>query len=158
MEVPSDTVNTGLGTIANDTYSYINNLLLNPSVIIILVIIVVIYLVLFMSLGPNNLATSGEQVSNSSSATLTIIVVSFFIILVVINGLQYFFGVDIVAKLTNLFTGNPEVDITVDTSSSRAEAIKAPVPEILIRPQVFNIPGNNYIYSDLKSFMYSLWF
>jgi hypothetical protein len=151
MEVPSDTVNTGLGTVANDTYSYINNLLLNPSVIIILIVIVVIYVGLFMFLGPNNLPSSNEQVSNSSSVTLTIIVVSFFIILVVINGLQYFFGVDIVAKLTNLFTGNPEVDITVDTSVSRAQAIKAPVPEILIKPQVFNIPGNDYIYSDAKA-------
>jgi len=41
------------------------------------------------------------------------------------------------------------VDIIVDTS--RAEAIKAPVPEILIRKQVFNIPENDYIYSDAKA-------
>jgi hypothetical protein len=28
--------------------------------------------------------------------------------------LQYFFGMDIIANIKNLFTGNPEVDITVD--------------------------------------------
>lgn len=149
MNDSTNTVSTGLGTVANDTYSYINNLLSNPSVIIILVIVLILYVVLFMSLGDNSTTLSSDEVSNSGSATLTVILVAFFIVLVIINGLQYFFGVDIVAKLKNLFTGTPEVDITVDTS--RAEAAKAPVPEILIRPQVFNIPGNDYVYPDAKA-------
>lgn len=142
-------VSTGLGTIANDTYSYINNLLSNPSVIIILVIVLILYIILFMSLGDSAPTTSSDNVSNSGSGTITILLVAFFVILVLINGLQYFFGVDIVAKLKNLLTGNPEVDITVDTS--RVEAAKAAVPEILLKPQVFNIPGNEYIYPDAKA-------
>lgn len=149
MNDSTNTVSTGLGTVANDTYSYINNLLSNPSVIIILVIVLILYVVLFMSLGDNSTTLSSDEVSNSGSVTLTVILVAFFVVLVIINGLQYFFGVDIVAKLKNLFTGTPEVDITVDTS--RAEAAKAPVPEILIRPQVFNIPGNDYVYPDAKA-------
>jgi hypothetical protein len=102
-----------------------------------------------MSLGDSAPTAPSDNVSNSGSGTITILLVAFFVILVIINGLQYFFGIDIVAKLKNLFTGSPEVDITVDTS--RAEAVKAPVPEILIRPQVFNIPGNDYIYPDAKA-------
>ncbi len=145
----TNTISTGLGTVANDTFDYINNLLSNPSVIIILVIVLIIYIILFMSLGGNNSTPPTNEVSNSSSQTLTVIIIAFFIILVIINGLQYFFGVDIIAKLKNLFTGNPEVDITVDTS--RVEASKAPVPEILLRPQVFNIPGNDYVYPDAKA-------
>jgi len=145
----TNTVSTGLGTVANDTYSYINSLLSNPSVIIILVIVLILYVVLFMSLGDSTPTPSSDEVSNSGSGTITVILVAFFVVLVIINGLQYFFGVDIVAKLKNLFTGTPEVDITVDTS--RAEAAKAPVPEILIRPQVFNIPGNDYVYPDAKA-------
>lgn len=143
------TISTGLGTVANDTYDYINNLLSNPTVIIILVIVLIIYIVLFMSLGDGSNTVSSDSVSNSGSGTLAVILISFFIILVLINGFQYFFGVDIIAKLKNLFTGTPEIDITVDTS--RVNAAKAPVPEILIRPQVFNIPENNYIYSDAKA-------
>jgi hypothetical protein len=142
----TNTVSTSLGTVVNDTYSYINNLLSNTSVIIILVIILILYIILFMSLGDN---IQSETVSNSGSGTITILLVSFFIILVIINGLQYFFGINIIAKIKNVFTGNPEVDITVDTS--RIQAAKAPVPEILIRQQVFNIPDNNYIYSDAKA-------
>jgi len=158
MEDSTNTLTSGLGTVANNTYDYINNLLLNPSVIIILAIVLILYGVLFMSLGNNissssNSSTSSnlssDNVSNSSSAIITIIVVAFFIVLIVINGLQYFFGLDIIAKLKNLFTENPEVDIIVDTS--RLAAINAPVPEILLRKQVFNIPENDYIYPDAKA-------
>ena len=72
------------------------------------------------------------------------------VLLVVVNGLQYFFGVDIVAKLKNLLSNRPEVDITVDASRLQAAA-NAPVPEILLRKQVFNIPGNNYGYEDAQA-------
>ena len=149
----TNTVSTSLGTVANDTYDFINNLLLNPTVIIILVIVLILYIILFMSLGGDSIPTvSNDTVSNSGSGTITVILVAFFVILIIINGLQYFFGVDIIAKLKNIFTGNPEIDITIDTS--RAEAAKAPVPEILLRPQVFNIPGNEYArletYSEVE--------
>lgn len=147
MDDSTNTINAGLGAVANDTYSYINSLLSNPTVIIILVIVLILYIILFMSLG--NGIQSSEQVSNSGSASISIILASFFIILVIINGLQYFFGVDIIAKLKNILTGQPEVDITVDTT--RVEASKAAVPEILLRPQVFNIPENTYVYEDAKA-------
>jgi hypothetical protein len=155
-----NTVNTGLGTVANDTYDYVNNLLTNPSIIIILIIIVIIYVIIFMSLGGNDssVATT-DTVSNSSSNTLIVIFIAFLFILITVNGFQYFFGVDIIAKIKNLFSGNPEIDIIVDNSivdnsiadSSRIEASKAPIPTILMRPQVFNIPGNDYVYPDAKA-------
>lgn len=149
MDDSTNTVSTGLGTVVNDTYDYINNLLSNPSVVIILVVVVVIYIVIFMSLGGSTNMPSSDAVSNSGSNTITVIFVAFFIILIVINGLQYFFGVDIIAKLKNILSGNPEIDITVDTS--RVQAAKAPVPEILLKQQVFNIPGNEYVYPDAKA-------
>ena len=148
MSETTDTVSTSLGSVANDTYSYMNNILMNPSVIIILVIVVIIYIIIFMSLGSNPSPPS-DAVSNPSSNKIMIIVIAFIIILIVVNGLQYFFGVDIVAKLKNLVSGNPEVDITVDTS--RIEAAKAPVPQILLRRQVFNIPENDFVYPDAKA-------
>ena len=62
----SDSVSTTLGTVANDTYAYANNILSNPSIIIILVIIVIIYIVIFMSLGGSNPNPPSDAVSNSS--------------------------------------------------------------------------------------------
>jgi hypothetical protein len=152
----SNTVNTGLGTVATDMYSFINSLLSNPSVVIILVVIIVIYIIIFMYLGESGssaptftpLSTASPD-SGSSAKSISIMVAAIFIILVIINGLQYFFGVDIVTSLKNILTGNPEVDITVDTS--RVDAAKPVIPEILLRPQVFNIPENRYIYSDAKA-------
>jgi len=151
MDDSTNTVSTGLGTIANDTYDYINGIITNPTVIIIILIVIVIYVLLFMTLGNNATylsPSSTEGISNSSSQTITILIIAFFIILVILNGLQYFLGVDIIAKLKNIISGNPEVDIAVNNTTSSAPA---PVPEIMIKPQVFNIPGNNYIYPDAKA-------
>ena len=154
----SDTVNTGLGTVATDMYDFINSLLSNPSVVIILVVVILIYVTIFMYLGESgssnssstfSSASNSASVSGSSSNTISIMVAAIFIILVIINGLQYFFGVDIVASLKNILTGKPEVDITVDTS--RSDAAKPVVPEIMLKPQVFNIPENDYVYADAKA-------
>ena len=153
----SNTVTTGLGTVATDMYSFINSLLSNPSVIIILIVVILIYILIFMYLGESgtssssfsSIAPTSSSTESGSATTISIMVAAIFIILVTINGLQYFFGVDIVASLKNILTGNPEVDITVDTS--RKDAAKAPVPEILLRPQVFNIPENDYVYPDAKA-------
>jgi hypothetical protein len=151
------TINTGLGTVATDMYSFINSLLSNPSVIIILIVVILIYVLLFVYLGESvssqtfmPISTPSSQTeSNSGANTISIIVIAIFIILVVINGLQYFFGVDIVASLKNILTGNPEVDIVVDTT--QMDAAKPVVPEIRLRPQVFNIPENDYVYPDAKA-------
>ena len=150
MDDSVDTLTTGLGTITNDIYSYMNNLLSNPSLIIILVVVLVLYSMLFLSLGDkSSIQSSSDTISNSGSSKLTIIFVAFFIILIIINGLLYFFGIDIIAKLKYLLTGSPEVDITVDPS--RADAKKNDVPQILLRPQVFNIPENDFVYPDAKA-------
>jgi hypothetical protein len=125
-------------------------LLSNPSLIIILVVVLVLYGMLFLSLGDkSSIQSSSDTISNSGSSKLTIIFVAFFIILIIINGLLYFFGIDIIAKLKYLLTGSPEVDITVDPS--RADAKKNDVPQILLRPQVFNIPENDFVYPDAKA-------
>ena len=150
MDSSTNNVNTdlgiGLSTVANNTYDFVNNLSSNPSVIIILGVVLFLYIILFASLGGN---AQNDTVSNSGSGIITMLFVVFFIVLLLINGFQYFFGIDIVAKIKNLFTGHPEVDIAVDLS--REKAINAPVPEILLRQQVFNIPENNYVYSDAKA-------
>lgn len=102
-----------------------------------------------MSLGGGAPIQETNVVSNKSSNMIIIILVAIFIVLVVINGLQYFFSIDIVASIKNLFTKEPQIDITVDTS--RLEAAKDSTPKILLRPQVFNIPGNDYTYPDAKA-------
>jgi hypothetical protein len=174
---------TGLGNVATDTYNFFNGILSNPSVIIIVVGVLLIYITMFFSLGDTNSSTSSSSgglfsglsnakfTSSSSSQTQTsdssssmkmlgILAVAIFIILIVINGFQYFFGIDVVAKITDLFSGNPLVDISVDTSAAQSGGAAgagtgagagAGVQEIKLFKQVFNIPGNDYVYPDAKA-------
>jgi len=163
MDESYNTVTTNLGALSTNMYDYMNSILSNPSIIIIIVIVLVVYIVIFFSLGGSgssdttssssssfNLfgsssSTDSSSDSGSSSIMLGVIIAAIVIVLIMINALQYFFGIDIIAKVKNLFTGTPEVDITIDPVAA------LPVDEILIRPQVFNIPGNDYVYPDAKA-------
>jgi hypothetical protein len=154
----SNTISMGLGTITTDTYDYINNLISSPSVIVLFVVVIVLYIIVFMAFGSGSgsttgltddydLITSSTSSSSSSSGIIMAILAALFLALIIINGFQYIFGLDIVATLKNLFTSNPELDITVDTLNTNAP----PIPEIMLTKQVFNIPNNDYIYPDAKA-------
>jgi hypothetical protein len=166
-------VNAGLGNVAQDTYNYINNILSNPTVILILVIVLIIYIALFIGLGstsssggssPSLLSTqslsnngliasltgtasaSVADSSTSSYSWIFILVAFLFILLIGVNMVQYIYSVDIFAKIKNIFTSHPEVDIIIDNKDN-----VAPVPEIKLYKEVFNIPSNTYGYEDAKA-------
>ena len=164
-------VNVGLGNVVEDTYNYINNILSNPIIILILVIVLIIYIGLFVGLGngkqtesPSLLSTqslsntgsnllsslSGSSQSSSSNSSsyswLFILVILLFILLVSTNIFQYIYSVDIFAKIKNIFTNHPEVDIIIDNKEPSTT-----VPEIKLYPEVFNIPSNTYGYEDAKA-------
>jgi len=155
-------------------YDYMNNIFMNPTVVIILFIVLIAYFVIFSSLGGSNQTTvdssgsggfmsgdapveSTSSLSSSSSSiagsVVGVIAIALFVILVLINGLQYFFGIDVMASINN-FSGNiTQVDIKVDESKLFGETSSGSsvIPEIIKRPQVFNIPGNTYGYNDAKA-------
>ena len=115
----------------------------SPVVLIVLTFVIIIYYVFFSYLGVN---VPVQAVPTSASITfLEIVMWGMFMFLVIINGVQYFFEVDIKTSVKNLFTPVPEVDITVTTPSTPA------VPEIMYEDQVFHIPDNIYTYSDAKA-------
>jgi hypothetical protein len=165
-------VNIGLGNVVEDTYNYVNNILSNPIIILILVIVLIIYIGLFVGLGngkqtesPSLLSTqslsntgsnllssltgstSQSTSSNSSSFSwLFILIILLFILLFGTNIFQYIFSVDIFAKIKNIFTNQPEVDIIINQKEQSTT-----VPEIKLYPEVFNIPSNTYGYEDAKA-------
>ncbi len=171
-----DMISTSIYSVPNDSYNFMNNLFSNTTLFTIIIVVICIFLLIFLMTGDNNTNTNdysasvanlssyigmddnksssifGSTSSSSSSNNfgfLGILAILVFIILIAINGFQYFFGMNIVATLKNLFTPTPEIDINVETP--RLDALNAPVPEILIKEQVFNIPGNNYGYEDAKA-------
>jgi len=145
MDTNYNELNAGLGSVATNTVVYVNSILSNPIVVIILIVIIVIYIIMFWSLG------SSEITSNSSGTSYNTLIIAILIMVFVLTVMRqewlYVFGLNIVAKIKNIFTGG--IDIVVD--NSRIDASNAPVPEILLTRQVFNIPDNNYIYPDAKA-------
>jgi hypothetical protein len=82
---------------------------------------------------------------------VTIILLFLFLVLISIYAIQYFYGIDIVAKIKGIFTNHPEIEIKVEQESEKKDTIDNDVSQILKKPQVFNIPENNYIYGDAQA-------
>ncbi len=118
----------------------------SPVVLVVLTFVIIIYYILFSYLGVS-VSDGPQPVPTSPSITfIEVIMWGMFIFLVLINGVQYFFQVDIKTSIRNLFSPVPEVDITVTTPDK-----PAPVPEIMYEDQVFHIPNNIYGYNDAKA-------
>ncbi len=114
--------------------------------ILLLIVVIGLFVILFSTLGKNDSSTE-ELSGNGSSKLLTILLGGVLIVVVLLNGLQYFFDINLTAQLNNLFTATPSIDLTVEQPGTGPSDI-APVPEIKIKEQVFHIPGNKYTYDN----------
>lgn len=94
-----------------------------------------------------------EAPTNNSvlETIITIILLLLFLGLIAIYAMQYFYGIDIVAKIKGIFTNHPEIEINVQQEPEKKDTIDNDVAQILRKPQVFNIPENNYIYGDAQA-------
>ena len=117
----------------------------SPIVLVVLTFVIIIYYILFSYLGVS-VVEGAKTIAPSPSITfIEVVMWGMFIFLVLINGVQYFFQVDIKTSIKNLFTPVPEVDITVTSPQA------PPVPEIMYEDQVFHVPNNIYTYNDAKA-------
>ena len=143
-----EVVNTTSTTDPVNMYNYLNSYILNPMVFIIILLVIVSYYVFSSSLSSGASSLGNMQGSSDSGSNLMgIIIVAILVVLIVINAFQYFFSINITAYIQGLFTPKATVDIVVDQSTYQP----APVPEIKIKKQVFNIPGNYYNYDNAKA-------
>jgi hypothetical protein len=148
----------------SNPYDSVNTMGTNPVVLVLLFIIIIIYFMIFSSLGTsdsgagnldmgsdgNSFISStiarGAGTKSKGASLIELLLWGFFLVLILINGIQYFFDIDISTSIKGLFTDRPEVDITVHQPE-----VSDTIPEIKVEPQVFNIPGNNYTYDDAKA-------
>jgi hypothetical protein len=143
-----EVVNTTSTTDPVNMYNYLNSYILNPMVFIIILLVIVSYYVFSSSLSSGASSLGNMQGSSDSGSNLMgIIIVAILVVLIVINAFQYFFSINITAYIQGLFTPKATVDIVVDQSAYQP----SPVPEIKIKKQVFNIPGNYYNYDNAKA-------
>jgi hypothetical protein len=145
-------------------YDYVNRAVgvgANPIVLVILTLIIIAYYLLFSYLGISRpLKVVAVQAATASPGVkfIEIIMWALFIFLVMINGIQYFFSIDIKTGIKNLFTPVPEVDITVTTeaeqepeSEPEPELGEIPVPEIKTDPQVYHVGQNDFGYVNARA-------
>jgi len=112
----------------------------------ILTITIVIYYFVFSTM-PGGTVSSGPVPTNSGLKLLEIIMWGTFIVLLIINGYQYFFNVNIITSVQDVFSDKPKIDITVQQPEGESETT---VPQLRYFKQVFHVPGNEYTYDDAK--------
>jgi hypothetical protein len=131
----------------SDYYDNLNSTVIskiNPMMLISIVSLLTLFFIFFGTLGSNNVSVqpAAEQVASNSISFIEIIMWAVLIFLVLINGLQYFFNINITTSIKNIFGPVPEVDINVEGDIDK-------VPQI--KEEVYHIPGNVYSYQDAKA-------
>jgi len=156
----------GNGNISHSFSNFFKNFNLTPGVLIIFLVVVVVFVLLFSSL--SSLGKNGSDVSSSSSIStdsnssnggnksrIIKVIGIVLVVLVIVFLYRKFENTTIIASIKNLFTKNPQVNVT----ASKTAPVPMPpsantipeVPEIKLYKEVFNIPGNNYTYEQAKS-------
>ena len=113
----------------------------NPFILILLTIIIIMYYLVFSNI---NITDLTQQTDSVGISLIEVLMWGLFIFLILINGLQYFFKIDIQAAIRNIFSPVPEIDITLTQEQSGEESVS----EIMVEKQVFHIPDNIYTYED----------
>jgi hypothetical protein len=147
MNVSYDSV-TGIGQNPLEYIQMPDSISTNGKLIMLAVLSVTILLYyMIFSTVPGGTGTSGPTPSTGGIKLLEVIMWGTFIVLLMINGYQYFFNVNIVASVNDIFSDKPKVDITVQQPEGDSETS---VPELRYFKQVFHVPGNEYTYDDAK--------
>lgn len=142
----------------NESVNFLNNLAINPIVLISLVVIIGIYFIIFGSLKNTN-----NETDKSGNNFLEAILWGLFILLLLINGASYFLNTNIFATIKNLFSNEPELNISLEDSKfinnggGGGGNINPNAPESEqvfenpINKEVYHIPGNEYTYGQAKA-------
>jgi len=116
----------------------------NPWTMMIMVGILILFFVMFDTLGITNTSQQGTM-PNKALNVMEVIVWGLFIFLLMINGLQYFFELDVKTAIVNLFSPEPRIDMQVDSKNIQVE--EKPVT----KEEVFHVPGNKYTYKQAQA-------
>ena len=144
-------------------YDSMNNSLssANPLVLVALTLIIIFYFIVFSYLGYSMNYSQTQE--SGGMRVVEIIMWGLIVFLVLINGIQYFFKIDVKTAINNLFNGKPEVDIKIEPEKKFVEKKGKSLINNLekdlglgnleggIGGEVFNIPGNEYTYDEARA-------
>ena len=116
----------------------------NPLVLLALTLIIIFYFIVFSYLGYT--VNYPQQTESGGIRFIEIVMWGLIVFLVLINGIQYFFKIDVQTAVKNLFQGKPEVDIKIGPEKDLGLGNLTSVGG-----EVFNVPGNEYTYDEAKA-------
>ncbi len=131
----------------------------NPLVLLALTLIIIFYFIVFSYLGYT--VNYPQQTESGGIRFIEIVMWGLIVFLVLINGIQYFFKIDVQTAVKNLFQGQPEVDIKIGPEKRFEEKGKNLAKEVekdlglgnltSVGGEVFNVPGNEYTFDQAKA-------
>ena len=128
--------------ITQDFYNNLNNLGTNPFVLVVLICIIIVYYILFSFLGKSWDHDSDDEPSGSFFM-IEALLWGLFILLIFVNGLSYFFNIDVITEIKQIFSQEPEINI-----KSIAQDISMNDMNV---NEVYHVPGNGFTYHDAQA-------
>lgn len=116
----------------------------NPVLVIVVLLILILYYMVFSTIG--SVEQTNTSISGSGIGFIEVSLWSVFIFLLVINGLQFFFSIDVKAVVRNILSTEPEIEVTVESPHFEQNDIP-----VINTKEVFHVPGNKYTYKEAKS-------
>ena len=147
----------GFSHLYNDLNAQGLTQLSNPVVLVMIFMILIFYLFIFNYLGVSYNPQEVSQQTASNLGGIEIIMWGMFVFLILINGVQYFFGIDVKTNIHKLFSNEPVVDILVDNKLKEEEPKEDQEEEEVIekppapKKEVFHVRNNLYTYEDAKA-------
>lgn len=119
----------------------------NPLFIVIVLLILILYYLVYSTIsGTTTLQSSEYAYTESGFGFMEISLWGLFLFLLVINGLEFFFSIDVKTILKDFVSANPSVDVIVESPIKQNDDIP-----ILQSKEVFHIPDNVYTFPEAKA-------
>ena len=118
----------------------------SPGLLACATIVIVLYYYMFARIGSGSTKVAKSQRS-IATITIEIIIWAILIFLIALNGLQYYYNINIKTDLKTIFSPQPKIDIEVEQPVDEAPP---PPPTIQTMPQVFHLKDNKYTYENMR--------
>ena len=138
---------TTFNNISQDFFNSLNNYASNPLILVIFIFVILIYYILFAFIGG-----SSNESSNSGGGFILFegLLWGLFILLIFVNGIYYFYNINILTYFNDIFSNEPEIVIE-KTITPIIDNSKNVIQKDDIQKEVYHIPGNRFTYHDAKA-------
>ena len=109
---------SSLNNISQDFFDNINNFTSNPFILVVLIGIILVYYLLFAFLRSSNSSGGGSGV-----LFIEALLWGLFILLIFVNGISYFYGVNVITEMKSIFSGEPEIQIETTVTNPNIQKI-----------------------------------